>query len=126
MQRYVKIGDLQVPAFFSGMRKDAAWDDRESKTITCEMPFDQARELFVNDAPWSIIEQADSYTVEDRDEEGNIINTTVVTPDPVELDNSEFCLAGDLTDHRDGTISAKMGKLTDLEEAYDLLYGGEL
>ena len=42
-----------------------------------------------------------------------------------EFDNSEFCIAGDLTDHRDGTITAKMGKLTDLEEAYEIMFGGD-
>ena len=29
-----------------------------------------------------------------------------------EWDNSEFNLAGDLTDHRDGTMTVKMGKFT--------------
>jgi hypothetical protein len=42
----------------------------------------------------------------------------------IEFDNSEYNIAGDLTDHRDGTITAKMGKLTDLEEAYEIMLGG--
>ena len=43
-----------------------------------------------------------------------------------EYDNSDFNIAGDVTDHRDGTMSIKMGKATDLEDAYELLYGGDL
>lgn len=35
-----------------------------------------------------------------------------------------FNIAGDVTDHRDGTVSITMGRMTDLEEAYELLYGG--
>ena len=34
-------------------------------------------------------------------------------------------LAADVTDHRDGTCSIKMGKLTELEETLALLLGGE-
>jgi hypothetical protein len=41
-----------------------------------------------------------------------------------EFDNSDYCLAGDITDHRDGRITVKMGKLTELEEAYEMMLGG--
>ena len=41
-----------------------------------------------------------------------------------EFDNSEFCIRGDLTVHVDGTCTVKMGKPTDLEDAYEMLYGG--
>ena len=126
MLRYVKIGDRMLLATFSGKMKDSNWDDRWSKTIHCEMPFGLAKDLFVDGASWSIMEQPDNYTVETYDENGIITGTEVVIPELVELDNSEFCLAGDLTDHRDGTVSIKMGMLTELEEAYELLYGGEL
>ena len=42
-----------------------------------------------------------------------------------EWDNSDYCVAGPITDNRDGTITAKMGKktasdlLAELEAAYD-------
>ena len=42
-----------------------------------------------------------------------------------EWDNADYCVAGPITDNRDGTITAKMGKKTDsdilaeLEAAYD-------
>ena len=31
----------------------------------------------------------------------------------------------EVTDHRDGRITAKMGKLTPLEEAYEIMLGGK-
>ena len=34
-----------------------------------------------------------------------------------EWDNSDYCVAGPITDNRDGTITAKMGKKTELELA---------
>ena len=33
-----------------------------------------------------------------------------------DYDQSEYCLAGPITDHRDGTFSVIMGKKTELEE----------
>ena len=54
-------------------------------------------ETFVNEVAWSIIYQEDSNT------------------DPVEYDNSDYCVAGPITDNRNGTVSVKMGKLTDIE-----------
>lgn len=113
---YVKIKDRKIPASVSGRVMDHEWDGRASKSITCELTHDEAATLFVDGVAWSIIQEKEPYT----DNEGN-----TVTPEPVEFDNSDYCVAGDITDHRDGTISVKMGKLTDLEEAYTLLYGGD-
>ena len=112
---YVKISEILYPASISGRINDREWDGRESKAITLEMPHAEAAALFVNGVAWSIVCQDPSYT----DEEGK-----TVTPDPVEYGNSAFCVAGDITDHRDGTITVKMGKLTDLEETLAILYGG--
>lgn len=102
---YVKIGNTTYPAVIYGRMKDTAWDDRESKTIEIEMDAADAAELFVDGLEWSIVGEGENG--------------------PEEYDNSDFTLAGDITDHRDGTVSVKMGKLTDLELAYELLYGGE-
>lgn len=104
--RYVKIGDLQIPADISGKRKDSDWNDRWSKAITCEMTYDQAKEVFTDGVSWSLIEQYDSFT----DPEGNTI-----TPDPVEHDNSEFEVLGDITVRQNGTVTVKMGKVTAAE-----------
>lgn len=104
----IKINGVTYDATISGMTHDTGWDGRYSKTITLEMTHDTALGVFCDDAEWSIL-------TEQTDENGN----------PVEIDNSEFCIAGDVTDHRDGTVSVKMGKLTELEEAYEILFGGE-
>lgn len=112
---YIKINGTLYPATISGKVTDTDWDRRESKAITLEMDYDTAAALFVDGLAWSIVHQANSYT----DDEGN-----TVTPEPEEYDNSDFCVAGSLTDNRDGTMTVKMGKLTELEEAYELLLGG--
>ena len=35
-----------------------------------------------------------------------------MTPEVEEYDNSDYCILGDITVHRDGTITVKMGKPT--------------
>lgn len=102
---YVKINDALYPATVRGKMVDIDWDNRESKAITLEMNHATASGLFVDGLAWSIVHQP---------EEG----------DAQEYDNADFCVAGDIIDHRDGTVTVKMGKLTDLEEAYELMLGG--
>lgn len=104
---YLKILSKQIEASVSGKMHDSDWNNRESKTITCAMTYTEAIETFVDDIAWSIIYQADSYTNPETNE--------VVTPDPVEYDNSDYCVAGPITDNRNGTVSIKMGKRTDAE-----------
>lgn len=114
---YIKINDTQYPAEVSGIRKDRAWDDRESKSIALEMDYDTANGLFVDDVPWSIVYQMDSAV--------DLETGKAVIPEPEEYDNSEYCVAGSITDERNGTVTVKMGKptaaemLAELERAYD-------
>lgn len=105
---FVKINETLYPATVEGRVKDYDWDNRSSKTITLKMDYATAVNLFVNGLAWSIVEQ--------NEIDGEVHETV--------YDNSEYNLAGDITDHRDGNISVKMGKLTALEEAYQLMYGG--
>lgn len=98
---YVKIGDKMIPASVAGRTKDSNWDDRESKAITLEMTYEEAMNLFVDDLEWSIV-----Y------EDGE---TTEV------YDNAEFSVAGPVTDNRDGTVTVKMGRITDGEALAELL-----
>ena len=105
---YVKLNGVLYPAEIEGKAFDKAWDNRASKEITLEIDHATAADLFVSGMEWAIVEQILEGT------------ETVET----EWDNSEYSIAGDITDHRDGTITAKMGKLTALEEAYELLLGG--
>ena len=115
---FIKINNTLYPATVSGRVSDSGWDNRESKSIKLEMNYSTAIGLFVDGLAWSIV-QRDEVPV--YDENGEQTGTEVKE---TEFDNSEYCLAGDLTDHRDGTITAKMGKLTDLEEAYEIMFGG--
>lgn len=115
---YVKINNTLYPATISGRVADKDWDNRASKAITLEMGYAEAAELFVDGLAWSIVEQNE---VPVHDENGEQTGTEV---QETEWDNGEYNLAGDLTDHRDGRITAKMGKLTDLEEAYEIMLGG--
>ena len=93
---YVKIGGNTYPAEISSKVSDYDWDGRPSKTMRLEMTWAQAVELFVDDAQWSVI--VDGPDVPEQ-----------------EYDNSDYCIAGDITDHRNGYISATMGKITDAE-----------
>ena len=119
---YIKIKDVLYPAHVSGKMTDAEWDGRESKSITLEMDYVTAVGLFVDGLFWNIVEQ-EEVPVYEANENGDPVQVGMDLKE-TEWDNSEFNLAGDLTDHRDGRITAKMGKLTDLEEAYEIMLGG--
>ena len=115
---YIKINETFYPASINGRLVDRDWDDRDSKSIDIEMDYTTAISLFVNGLSWSIVMQNE---VPVYNEEGLQVGVEIVEE---EYDNSEYNLAGDITDHRDGTITVKMGKLTPLEEAYELMFGG--
>lgn len=90
----LKIGDFTCTATFL-TRNDPEWDGREVKTITFPMGEDH------------------SILLQDGTEWGILI------PDPlgdVYIDNSMYSLRGDRTEHRDGTVSLKMGKPITREE----------
>ena len=127
---FIKINNTLYPATISGRVADRDWDNRESKSITLEMDYATAHALFVNGLAWSIV-QRDEVPVYEMDENGEPIfdenGAPIQTGTKIqesEYDNSGYNLAGDLTDHRDGRITAKMGKLTDLEQAYEIMLGG--
>lgn len=127
---FIKINETMYPATINGKMSDTAWDNRASKAITLDMDYATASALFVDGLAWSIVQQTEVPTYE-KDENGRVVLDIDGDPKQIgtevqetEFDNSEYCLAGDITDHRDGTITAKMGKLTDLEEAYEIMLGG--
>ena len=100
----VKINEQEYPATIIGTKRDTDWGNRKSKAITLEMSYATAIETFGDDVPWSILYQGPDYY--DPELQQN------VTPEVEEYDNSDYCMAGDVTDHRDGTITVKMGKPT--------------
>lgn len=115
---FIKINENLYPATVSGRVADQDWDGRASKAITLEMDYATAIALFVDGLAWSIVQRDEVPTFDENGEQtGTEIRET-------EWDNSDYNLAGDITDHRDGTVTVKMGKLTDLEEAYEMMFGG--
>lgn len=123
MSTYIKInnGDILYPAVITGRMADKEWDNRETKAITLEMDYTTANKLFIDGVIWSIVMEH-PVEVKEIDDEGNTTTKTIIETE--EFDNSEYSLAGDITDHRDGTLTVKMGKLTDLEQAYEIMLGG--
>ena len=122
---YIKLNDTLYPASISGKMSDKEWDGRESKSITMTADFATVNALFPDGVAWSIVTEETIPVINDQgepvlDDEGNPIYEVRQT----EFGNSEFCIRGDLTVHVDGTCAVKMGKATDLENAYETLYGG--
>ena len=123
---YVKVNGALYPATIDGQMQDYTWDNRESKTITMQGTYDEIVGLFKDGTPWSIVMKE---TVQKRNEEGSPVldeaGNPVTEEQTSEWDNSEFSMSGPITDNRDGMVSIKMGKPTDLEDAMELLLGGE-
>lgn len=112
MATYIKINNTEYPATITGEHKDRAWNERETKNIRLTMTTTEVAALLPDNTPWTIVQRE---TVDKLDNDGN---PTGETEDVVnEWDNSAYSLAGDITDHRDGTVSIKMGKLTETESA---------
>lgn len=107
---YFKANGTEYPASIAGKIMDRDWGNRKSKAITLEMSHAAAAQLFVDGLVWSIV-QRDTVPVYGAD--GNPTGET--TEQVQEWDNSDYCVAGPITDNRDGTITAKMGKKTELE-----------
>ena len=98
---YLKIKDIQIPAEFVGRERDREWDDRASKAITVAMTYEEAMATFVDDLEWAIVYEGGE--------------TTEV------YDNSEYSVAGPVTDNRNGTVTVKMGKIAAEEALAELM-----
>ena len=112
MSIYIKVNNTEYPAAVNGNRTDRAWNGRDTKTIYLTMTHDAAAALLPDNTPWSIVQRE---TVDVLDEQGQPTGETKEVVN--EYDNSAYSLAGDITDHRDGTVSIKMGKPTETENA---------
>ena len=110
MAEFIKAGGQEYPATLIYNYKDRNWDMRESVAVHLTMPYAQAAALLPDNTPWSIVQRE---MVDVLDEQGQPTGETKEVVN--EYDNSEYSIAGDLTDHRDGTVSIKMGKPTESE-----------
>lgn len=112
MAEFIKVNGQEYPATCIYNYKDRNWDMRETQTVHLTMPYAQAAALLPSGTPWSNVfrETKDKF-----DNDGNPTGKTeeVVT----EEDMSAYSLSGAITDHRDGTVSIKMGKPTETESA---------
>lgn len=107
MSTYLKANNTETPCEAAEHYRDSAWG-RPTCTVTIKASAAEIAALLPNNAPWSLIEREDAL-----DESGMPTGQTV----DHERDMSEYSLSGDITDHRDGTVSIKMGKPTEEESA---------
>ena len=117
---YFKTNNTEYLASIAGKVTDRDWDNRESKAVTLTATYEQAAQLFVDGLVWSIV-QRDTVPVYNKSGQP----TGETQEFMQEWDNSDFCVAGPITDNRDGTCTCKMGKktasdvLAELEATYD-------
>lgn len=112
MAEFIKVNGQEYPAKFISKYQDLNWDKRETQTIYLTMSHDAVAALLPSGTPWSIVQRE---TQDKLDNDGNPTGQTeeVVT----EEDMSAYSLAGEIVDHRNGTVSIKMGKPTEAENA---------
>lgn len=110
MSIHIKVNNTEYPATVNGNLVDRNWNGRDTKTIYLTMSYDAVAALLPDNTPWSIVRRD---MVDVLDEQGKPTGETKEVVN--EYDNSEYSLAGDITDHRDGTVSIKMGKPTESE-----------
>jgi|GEM_PF-345752 len=110
MAIYIKVNNTEYPAEISGNPKDRSWGERDAKTITLTMTTAEVAALLPDNTPWSIVLRE---TVNKLDNDGNPTGETEEVVN--EWDNSAYSLSGAITDHRNGTVSIKMGKPTESE-----------
>lgn len=112
---YFKANNTEYPAEIAGKVSDRDWESRTSKAITLKITYAEAAQLFVDGLSWSIV-QRDIVPVYDEDGK-----PTGETEEQVqEWDNSDYNVAGSITDNRNGTCTCKMGKKTQLETEQEL------
>jgi hypothetical protein len=123
---FIKINNVLYPVIeINGYITDHEWNGRSSKSITLNMTNEQAKALFVDDIDWSIVSQDITQKLEPNNEIGgyNIVNEVL---NEHEYNNSEYSVAGDIIDHRNGTVTVKMGTPTEGELLNMLLEGLDL
>lgn len=113
MNTYVEINENKYPALITGRLHDDDWNGRDSKSITLKLSYEEALNIFIDDVKWNII-QEDERIENIIDPETDTVSQELKIISET-YDNSEYSIAGDIVDHRDGTITVKMGKPTSEE-----------
>lgn len=112
MAEFIKVNGVEYPATLIYNYKDRNWDMRETQTVHLTMPYAQTAALLLSGTPWSnVFRETKDVLDADRNPTGQ--TEEVVT----EEDMSVYSLSGAITDHRDGTVTVKMGKPTETENA---------
>lgn len=113
---YIKVNNTLYPAEIAGRIADYEWDRRDTKSITLNMTYAEVLALMPGNTPWSIVQKD---TVQKLSEDGQpMIDSSgnpVMEEVTSEFDNSEYSMSGVIRDNRDGTVTIKMGKPTEIE-----------
>lgn len=112
MAEFLKVNGQEYPAESMYRYKDRDWDNRETNSIRLTMSVADAAALLPSGTPWSIVQRE---AMPGYDEDGQPAGETEEVIN--EWDNSDYSLSGPITDHRDGTVTVKMGKPTEVESA---------
>ena len=112
MATYIKVGNDEnlYPAVIGGKMSDKEWDGRPSKYIHAEMAYNEAVSKFYDEVAWSIVQDVEREVEYIDEETGESVMKTIIEQDI--YDNSEYSILGDITVHKDGTVTVKMGKPT--------------
>lgn len=113
---YIKVNNTLYPATIDGRIADYEWNRRDTKSITLTMTHAEVLALLPDNTPWSIVQKdiVQKYDENGKllvDADGNPVTEEVAT----EFDNSEYTMSGVIRDNRNGTVTIKMGKVTEIE-----------
>lgn len=113
---YIKVNNTLYPATIDGKIADYEWNRRDTKSITLTMTYSEVLALLPDNTPWSIVQKDVIQKYDENgkllvDADGNPVTEEITT----EFDNSEYTMSGVIRDNRNGTVTIKMGKLTEIE-----------
>ena len=122
VKTFIKINDTLYPATIGGRMSDKDWDNRASKFIHLQdISYETVKQLFVEDVEWYIVQETQEE-VEIINEETQEVTTQLITSTET-FDNSDYSVLGDITVHKDNTITVNMGQPT-AEELLEVILGG--
>ena len=101
---HVLISGREIPVRARHRMCDTRWNNRECWELTMELACTDAESLFIHDAQWRLRRYVEGL-------------------EAAETDMSDYSVAGAIIDNRDGTVTVKMGMLTD-REALEIILGG--